>query len=53
MLPEQDPQQQELYALLGDLPPREGPIEAQLLEQGERDGYILEKLGMSMRSTMA
>ena len=41
---EQDKQRQLLYSLLGDLPPRDGAIEARLLEQGERDGYILDKL---------
>ena len=43
-LPEQDQQRKTLYALLGDLPPRKGPISARLVEQGERDGYVLEKL---------
>ncbi len=45
---EQEKQRRELYALLGDLPPRDGPIGARLLEQSERDGYILEKLSLDL-----
>ncbi|MBI3985619.1 MAG: acetylxylan esterase [Lentisphaerae bacterium] len=41
---EQDKQRQALYALLGDLPQRDRPIRSTVVEQGERDGYILEKL---------
>ena len=48
---EQDKQRQELYSLLGDLPPRDGPIAAQLLDQGERDGYLLEKLLLELNGS--
>ncbi len=34
----------ELYALLGDLPPRDRPISAQCIKTELRDGYILETL---------
>jgi dienelactone hydrolase len=50
-LPEQDQQRKALYALLGDLPPREGPISARLVEQGERDGYLLEKLILELNGS--
>jgi hypothetical protein len=48
LLPEQDQQRQKLYGLLGDLPPRDAPIAARLLEQSKRDGYILEKLMLDL-----
>ena len=51
MLWEQDKRRQELYALLGDLPPRNGPISASLLEQSERDGYLLEKLILELNGS--
>ena len=51
MLWEQDKRRQELYALLGDLPPRNGPISASLLEQSERDGYLLEKLVLELNGS--
>ena len=35
---------QELYELLGDLPPRSRPLDVQLIEEEEREGYSLEKL---------
>jgi dienelactone hydrolase len=35
---------QQLYALLGDLPPRERPIGARVVSTEERPGYVLEKL---------
>jgi dienelactone hydrolase len=44
MLPEHDRQRKELYALLGDLPPRDRLIRSTMVDQGERDGYVLEKL---------
>lgn len=50
-LPEQDQQRKALYALLGDLPPREGSISARLVEQGERDGYLLEKLILELNGS--
>jgi dienelactone hydrolase len=33
---------EELYGLLGDLPPRNRPISARLRESREQDGYVLE-----------
>jgi hypothetical protein len=33
----------ELYGLLGDLPPRDRPIGAELVSAGEHDGYWLER----------
>jgi dienelactone hydrolase len=50
-LAEQTNQRQELYRLLGDLPPRDGPIAARLLEQGERDDYLLEKLLLDLNGS--
>ncbi len=44
MTPKQDHQRQVLYSLLGDLPPRDRPIGSTVVEQCERDGYLLEKL---------
>src|SRR5215212_2927334 len=43
-MPEQDKQRQVLYNLLGELPPKDRPIRSTLVEQSERDGYVLEKL---------
>ncbi len=43
-MPEQDKQRQLLYDLLGDLPPRDRLIRSTVVEQSERDGYVLEKL---------
>lgn len=48
---EQDKQRQVLYSLLGDLPPKDRPIRSTVLEQGEHDGYILEKLVLDLNST--
>jgi len=44
IMPEQDKQRQALYSLLGDLPPRDRAIRSTVVEQGEHDGYVLEKL---------
>jgi acetyl esterase/lipase len=41
-------QRQALYALLGDLPPRERPISAELIAVEERDGYVLESLVLDL-----
>ncbi|NLV73542.1 MAG: alpha/beta hydrolase [Chloroflexi bacterium] len=38
----------ELYELLGDLPPRERPIGAELVSAGEHNGYWLEKLVLDL-----
>jgi dienelactone hydrolase len=48
---EQTNQRQELYGLLGDLPTREGPITVRLVEQGERAGYLLEKLLLDLNGS--
>jgi dienelactone hydrolase len=51
ILPEPDRLRQVLYGLLGDLPPRDGPITVRLVEQGERDGYLLEKLILKLNGS--
>ncbi|MBN1400474.1 MAG: acetylxylan esterase [Anaerolineae bacterium] len=38
----------ELYALLGDLPPRDRPISAESVKLEERDGYLLETLSIDL-----
>ncbi len=43
----------ELYELLGDLPPRERPIRADLLRTEERPGYVLEKLSLDLNGLEA
>ena len=37
-----------LYALLGDLPPRDRPILADLVSEEDRGGYVLEKLTLDL-----
>jgi hypothetical protein len=37
-----------LYDLLGDLPPRQRPISAELVSAGEFDGYWLETLSLDL-----
>lgn len=37
-----------LYSLLGDLPPRDRPISAQLVSEEDRGGYVLEKLTLDL-----
>ncbi len=44
MNPSQGKKRQELYDLLGDLPPRNRKISSKLISYEEREGYILEKL---------
>jgi hypothetical protein len=34
----------ELYRLLGELPPRDRPISATVVDREEREGYALERL---------
>ncbi|MBI5095313.1 MAG: acetylxylan esterase [Candidatus Hydrogenedentes bacterium] len=41
-------QREILYGLLGDLPERQRPISARLVDTQERDGYILEKLELDL-----
>ena len=50
-LPDQEQQRQLLYRLLGDLPLRDAPISARLLDQSERDGYLLEKLVLELNGS--
>lgn len=38
----------QLYSLLGDLPPRDRPISAELLSEEDRGGYVLEKLVLDL-----
>jgi dienelactone hydrolase len=42
---------QELYALLGELPPRERPLAAQTVKIEERDGYVLETLSLDLNGS--
>ncbi len=44
MAAEQNEQRQTLYSLLGDLPARDFAIHATVVEQGARDGYLVERL---------
>lgn len=37
-----------LYSLLGDLPPRNRPISAELISAEDRGGYVLEKLALDI-----
>jgi dienelactone hydrolase len=37
-----------LYSLLGDLPPRDRPISAELVSEEDRGGYVVEKLVMDL-----
>jgi dienelactone hydrolase len=39
---------QELYDLLGDLPPRSRPLDVQLVGEEVREGYVLEKLVLDL-----
>jgi acetyl esterase/lipase len=39
---------QELYGLLGDLPPQSRPLDAQLIAEVEHEGYVLEKLVLDL-----
>jgi dienelactone hydrolase len=45
-----DPQtrRNELYGLLGDLPPRDLPIAARTVDEVEQDGYVLQKLVLEL-----
>lgn len=43
----------QLYALLGDLPPRDYPISVQVVDQTERDGYRLETLVLDLNGLEA
>jgi dienelactone hydrolase len=43
----------ELYALLGDLPPRHAPLSAELVKTEERDGYVLETLSLDLNGIEA
>lgn len=38
----------ELYALLADLPPRDRPVSAELIDRTERNGYVLETLKLDL-----
>lgn len=39
-----DEKRAQLYALLGDLPPRECPVSGETIAEERREGYVLEKL---------
>jgi len=38
----------QLYALLGDLPPRDRHVSGEMIAQENRDGYVLEKLVLDL-----
>ena len=44
---------EELYGLLGMLPPRDRPVSAQKISEEERDGYLLEKLVLDLNGIEA
>ena len=44
----QSEQREHLYALLGDVPPRDLPISATVIDQTEHDAYRLERLVLSL-----
>ncbi|MBI2421642.1 MAG: acetylxylan esterase [Candidatus Hydrogenedentes bacterium] len=46
-------QRELLYGLLGDLPDRQRPVSARLIETTERDGYVLEKLELDLNGIEA
>jgi|WetSurMetagenome_2_1015567.scaffolds.fasta_scaffold83892_2 dienelactone hydrolase len=46
--PAQKQRREQLYALLGDLPPRRRPITAKVISTEERPGYVLEKLELDL-----
>jgi len=48
---EQEQQRTKLYQILGDLPDKEQPVSATVLERSERDGYVLEKLVLELNGT--
>lgn len=39
-----DARREELWSLLGELPPRDHPIETRFVSEEEREGYVLERL---------
>ena len=51
--PRRRERREELYALLGDLPPRDRPIGATLESSEQRDGYVLETLTLDLNGTEA
>lgn len=53
MPPTATEQRRLLFSLLGDLPPLERPISAQLVLQEERDGYLLETLLLDLNGSEA
>ena len=44
----QDERREELYGLLGDLPPRDRPISASKVSEERRGGYVLERLVLDL-----
>jgi dienelactone hydrolase len=47
-MPSTNARREELYGLLGDLPPRDRPLSAQVISTVERDGYVLETLVLDL-----
>ena len=46
--PSPELERQRLYALLGDLPPRERPVDAEVVARERRDAYDLEVLALNL-----
>ena len=53
MSDDQESRRQALYALLGDLPPRDRAISAETIAREARDGYVLEKLVLDLNGIEA
>ena len=45
---DKDKRRQDLYALMGDLPERTGPVSAVKVSEEERDAYVLERLVLDL-----
>lgn len=45
---DQEARRRELYALLGDLPPRDRPIHGETVSAEEHDGYVLETIRLDL-----
>ena len=41
----------ELYALLGELPPRDRPVGGEVISREEREGYVLETLTLDLNDS--
>lgn len=50
---EQETRRWQLYSLMGDLPPRDRPLQVRKLGETERPGYVLEKLELDLNGIEA